>query len=66
MQMLCKTETFCLRVADPNLIFDRICVCRLHTHMRRLIPTYLALSLKQVLNLCPIPLFPPLLSGGDM
>ena len=34
--------------------------------MRRLLPAGLALALKQVLSLCPIPLLPPLLSGGDM
>ena len=66
MHMLCKTGMVCLRVAVPDLFFDRICVRIIRTHMRRLLPAYLALALKQVLRICTIPLLPPLLSGGDM
>ena len=66
MHMLCKKGTVCLRVTDPHLIFDRICVCTIRTHMCCIIPTDLALALKQVLSLYPIPLIPPLLSGTNI
>ena len=65
MHMLCKTGTVCLRV-QTHFIFDRICVCTLQTHMRRLLPEYVALALNQVLRLFPIPPLPLLLGGGDM
>ena len=66
MHMLCKTGMVCLRVADPYFISDRIYVRTFRTHMRRLFPEDLALVLKKLLSLCPIPLLPILLSGGDM
>ena len=66
MYMLCKTGTVCLWVADSHFIFDRIGVCTIRTHMCRLLPSELALALKQVLSFCPIPFLPPLLSGGQM
>ena len=66
MHMLCKTGTVCLRVSERNLIFDRIGVRTIVTHMCRLLPAYLALALEQVLSFCPIPFIPPLLSGGHM
>ena len=64
MHMLCKTGTVCLRVADPHFIFDQICVRTILTYMCCLLPSDLALALKQVLSICPIPLLLPLLSGG--
>ena len=66
MHMLYKTGTVCLRVADPHFIFDRIGVRTIQTHMCRLLPEDLELTLKQVLSLCPIHFLPPLLSGGNM
>ena len=66
MYMLCKTETVCLRVADPHFIFDCIGVRTIRTHMCHLLPSDLALALKQVLSFCPIPFLPPLLSGVHM
>ena len=66
MFMLCKTVTVYLRVADPHLIFDRIYVITIRTHMRRLLTVDLALYLKQVLSLYPIPIIPNIISGGDI
>ena len=66
MQILCKTGTVCLRMADPHFIFYRIGVCTIQTHLCRLLPADLALALKQVLSLCTIPLLPPIFSGGHM
>ena len=66
MYMLCKTGTVCLRVSDPNSVFERICVRTIQTHMCHILPGDLVLSLKQVLSVFPIPLLPTLLSGGDM
>ena len=66
MYMLCKTGTVCIRGADPHLIFYRISVCIIQTHMRYLLPEDLALALKQVLSFCTIPLLFSLLSGGEM
>ena len=66
MHMLCKTGTVCFRVVDLYFVFDRIGVHTIQTHMRRLLPEYLALALKQVLSFFPIPLLPPLLSGGHI
>ena len=66
MHMMCKTGTVCLGVADPHFIFDRISVRTIRTHICRLLMSELALSLKQVLSLCPTPLLPPLLGGGYM
>ena len=66
MKMLCKTVTVYIRVAEPHLIFDRIGVRTIRTHMCRLLPENLALALKQLLSLCPIPFIPPLLSGVHM
>ena len=63
---LCKAGTVCIRMADPHLIFDRIGVCTIRTHMCCLRPEDLALALKRVLSFCLIPLLTPLLSGGDM
>ena len=62
IHMLCKTGTVFLRVADQHLIFDRICVRIILTHMHRLLTEDPAIALKQVLSICPIPLLPPLLS----
>ena len=62
MPMLCKTGTICFRVADPHFIFDCICVCTIRTHMHRLLPEDLALSLNKVLSICTIHLFPTILS----
>ena len=53
-------------VADQHLIFDRIGVRTIRTHMRCLLPEDLALALKKVFCLCPIPLLTHLLSGGYM
>ena len=66
MHMLCKIGTVCLRVADPNFIFDRIGVRTIRTQMCRLLMADLALTLKQVLIFCPIPFLPPILSGDHM
>ena len=66
MHMLCKIGTVCLSLADPHFIFDGIFVCTIQTYMRNLLPKDLALALKQVLSLCPIPLLPPLHSGCEM
>ena len=66
MYILCKTGTVCLRLVDPDFIFDHICVRIICTHMRHLLMENLALALKQVLSFCPTPLLPPLLSGGHM
>ena len=66
LYMMCKTETVCLRMADPHYIFDRIGVCTIRTHMCFLLPEDLALALKQVLSFFPIPFLPPLISGGHM
>ena len=63
--MLCKTGTVSLGVADRHFIFDHTCVCTLQTHMRRLLPTDLALTLNQLLIPCTIYFLPPLLGGGD-
>ena len=66
MHKLCKIGMVCHRVADPHLIFDRICVFTIQTHMRRLLLGDLALTSKKLLSLCTIPFPPTLLSGGDM
>ena len=66
IQMLLKTGTVFLRVAESHLIFDPIGVCTIRTHMCRLLPEDLALALKQVLSFFPIPSLPPLLSGGHI
>ena len=66
MHTMCKTGTVCLRVTEPHFIFDRIGVCTTRTHMCRLLPKYLEITLKQVLSFCPILILPPLLSGGKM
>ena len=64
--MLCRTEMVCLRVEDPHLIFERIYVLIIQTHMNCLLTADLSLPLNQLLSLCTIPLLPPLLTGGDM
>ena len=64
--MLFKTGTVCIGLVDPHLIFDRICVRTLQTHMRSLLPEDLVLTLKQVLSLCTITLLPSLFSACDM
>ena len=66
MNMLCKTGTVCLRVTDPHFIFERICVHKIQTHIRLLLPEDIALVLNQVLSLCPIYLLTHLHSGGEM
>ena len=66
MHMLYKTGTVCLRMADPYFMFDRIGVRTIRTHMRSLLLADFALSLKQVLSLCPISTLPTFISGGDM
>ena len=66
MYMLCKTGTVCLRVEDQHYISYRIYVRTIRTHMRLLLPEDLSVALKQLLSLYPIPILPPLLSGGDM
>ena len=66
MHILYKTGTVCIRVAESHFIFDRIGVCTIRTHMRILLPADFSINLKKVLTLCPIPLLPPLLSGGHM
>ena len=66
MYILFKTGTACLRVADPHLIFDRICIHVIRTHMHSLLPEDPALALMQVLSLCNIPILPPIISGGDI
>ena len=66
MQMLRKTGTVCLRVAEPNFIFDRICFHKIRTHMRHILLEDRAPALKQVLSICNIPILPNLLSGSDM
>ena len=66
MQILCKTGTVCLRVADPHFIFDRIGVRTIQTYMCRLLLSDLVVALKQVLSFFPIPFLPTLLSGGLM
>ena len=66
MYMMCKTGTVCIRVADPHFIFELIGVFTIQKHMCCLLLEYLVIDLKQVLNLCPIPLLPHLLSGGEM
>ena len=66
MHIMCKTGTVCLRVADPNFIFDCIGFRTIQTHMYRLLLADLALALKQVLIFCTTPFLPPILSGGHM
>ena len=66
MHMLLKTVTVCLRVADPNFIFDHICVCTIRTHMRHILPEDLSLALKQVFSFCLVSNITPLISGGDI
>ena len=66
MHMLCKTEIVFLWVSDQHFIFYRIGVCTTQTHMFRLLPSDLAISLKQILSIFPIPLLSPLLSENDM
>ena len=66
IHMLCKIGTVCLRVSDPQFIFDRISVRTIQIHMCRLLPADLSLAVKQVLSFCPIPFIPPLLSVGHM
>ena len=66
IHMLCKTGYNFFRVADPNFIFDRIGVRTIRTHMRRLLTVDLALYLKQVLSLYPIPIIPNIISEGDI
>ena len=66
MHILCKRGTVCLNVADPHLIFDRVGVRIIRTHRCRLLPEDLALALKQLLSLCPIPFLTPLLSEGHV
>ena len=67
--MLCtccaKQERFVIG-SDPHFIFDCIGVRTIRTHMCHLLPSDLALALKQVLSFCPIPFLPPLLSGGHI
>ena len=63
MHMLCKTGTVCLRMTDPHLIFDRIDVRTIQTHMCLLLLKDLALALNQVLSFCYIPFLPSLISG---
>ena len=63
IHILCKTGKVCIRVAQPYFIFDRNDVRKIRTHMCNFIPADLALSLKQVLSFCTIPLLPTLLSG---
>ena len=63
---LCKTGTVCLRVVVLNFISDLICVHTFLTHVCRLFPEDLALALKQVLSLFPVPLLHPILCGGYM
>ena len=60
---LCKAGTVCIRMADPHLIFDRIGVCTIRTHMCRLLPEDLEITLKQVLSLCTINFIPPIPYG---
>ena len=66
MHMLCKTGTVFLRVADPNFMFDCIGVRTIRTHVCRLLPSYLALALNQLLILSPILIIPSLFSAGYM
>ena len=66
MHMLCKTGMVFIRVADPHFIFDRMGVCKIQTQMCHIILADLALSLKQLLSFCTIPLLPPLLIGVHM
>ena len=66
MHMLCKTGTVCPRVADPYIIFDRIGVRTIRTHMCCLLLADLVFALKQVLSFFPVPILPPLLIGGHM
>ena len=66
MHIMFKTGTVCIRVSDPHFIFDYICISTIRKHMCSLLTEELALALKQVLVFYPIPLLPPLLSGGDM
>ena len=66
MHILCKTGTVCLRVVDPHFIFGRICVRTIRTHMNRFLTEDRTITLKKVLSFYPIPLLPPLLSGGEM
>ena len=66
IHIMCKTVTVCLRVADPHLFSDRICVRTIQTQTSRLLPEDLTLALKQVLSLCPISTLPTFISGGDM
>ena len=66
IHMLWKTGTVCLRLVEPHFIFDRMDVRTIRTYMCNLLTEDLALALKQVLSLCPIPLLPLLLIGGCM
>ena len=66
MNTLLKKGMVFIRVADPHFIFDRIGDRTIKTHIRRFIPSYLALALKQVLSFCTIPLLNPLLNGVHM
>ena len=66
MHMLCKTGTIFLRVEYPHFIFDRISVRTIQIHMCHLLPSDLALALKQVLSFYPIPFLPSVLSGGHI
>ena len=65
IHMLHKTRTVCLRVAEPHLIYNRICICKFQTHMCCLLPEDLVLALEKVLSICPTPILPPILSGSD-
>ena len=66
MNILCKTGTVCIRVADPNLIFDRIYVCKIRIQICCPIPADLSLALKQGLSLFTIPILPHILCGGEI
>ena len=64
--MLCKTGTVCFRVVDPHFMYDLICFRTILTHMRCFLQEDLALALKKLFSICPIPILNPLTSGGDM
>ena len=66
MYMLFKSGTVCLRVADPHFVSNLTSIRTFQSHLLCLLPEDIALALKKVLSICPIPLLPAIISGGDM
>ena len=66
MHVLYKTGIFCLRVADPDFIYDPICVCTIRTHMCLILPGDLSLFLESSIESLSHTYFSTIISGGDM